>query len=258
MVQKHLNLKKSLSPAMRACLDKAEVVANWLGVNLYLVGGTVRDVKLGRSADQIKDLDLAVEGDAMAFARAISKDTGIPVKSTHPLFGTAVLEDPKGMRVDVATVRTESYDKPGALPRVSFGCMESDLYRRDFTINAMAVGLSPAGQWFDPLNGAGDLRQGLIRVLHEKSFEDDATRLLRAVRYEQRLGFSLEPRTLALFHKAVRGGLLKTISKFRLQNELRLIKGEAKEKSIVKRLRELGVWGNLVDLKVIETEEGRH
>ena len=159
---------------------------------VYLVGGAVRD--LLRGADAV-DLDLAVEGDARSVARTLAEPLGGTARE-HERFGTATVQAPE-LAFDLATTRTESYDEPGALPRVTEATLGEDLRRRDFTINAMAVALGgdDLGHLYDPHGGLADLEAGLIRILHPGSFLDDPTRLLRAVRYETRLGFGMDEDT---------------------------------------------------------------
>ena len=151
------------------------------GTTLYLVGGAVRDLLLGRA---ITDLDLVVEADAVVFARRLAHDLHAAVE-THRRFGTAVLRLPEGERLDVATARAEDYETPGALPRVRAGSIDDDLARRDFTVNAMAmrIGRSNRPDFLDPFGGRRDLRARLVRALHPRSFFDDPTRAFRAVRY---------------------------------------------------------------------------
>ena len=155
----------------------------------YLVGGAVRDLLRGATA---VDLDLAVESDARAVARALAERLGGAARE-HERFGTATVRADT-LSFDLATTRTETYDEPGALPRVEAASLADDLKRRDFTVNAMAVALAgdDLGHLYDPHGGLADLRGGVVRILHAGSFLDDPTRLLRAVRYETRLGFEMD------------------------------------------------------------------
>jgi tRNA nucleotidyltransferase (CCA-adding enzyme) len=150
-------------------------------------------------------------------------------------------------KVDVASTRAESYSNPGALPDVTPDSLSSDLVRRDFTLNSIAVRLGPKGQteWIDPTHGLEDLRKGILRAHHAKTFEDDPTRIFRAVRFEQRFGFKIEKRTLLWLKAAVKGGFLDRVTGERLRNELRLIFMELIPSRAVKRLKDLGVWGHL-------------
>jgi tRNA nucleotidyltransferase (CCA-adding enzyme) len=177
----------------------------------------VRDLVLDRES---VDLDLAVEGDAEPVARgaAARLDARVVV---HPRFGTANISG-HGFNVDLARTRRENYAHPGALPAVAPATLVEDLARRDFTINAMALQLSPkAGELVDPYRGEADLRGGLIRVLHERSFQDDATRMLRAARYACRFGFKLQRESEALVKRDLE--YLQRISGPRLRRELALM-----------------------------------
>ena len=188
------------------------------GQKLYLVGGVVRDLLLGR---ENFDLDLVVEGDAIALAQELAEARQCKLV-THQRFGTAKLTWDGGS-ADLATARSETYAKACALPTVNPSTIRDDLLRRDFTINAMAVALTPDlyGQLLDLYGGLSDLEGKLVRVLHGKSFIDDATRIWRAIRYEQRLSFHLESETLELVKRDA--GYLKKVSGDRIRHELELI-----------------------------------
>ncbi len=172
------------------------------GLRAYIVGGVVRDMILGRKN---LDIDIVTEGPAIPFARSVAEATRAKI-TVYAQFGTATLQWPFGLRLDFVAARQESYPHPGALPRVRPGTLKDDLFRRDFTINAMAVCLNRDrwGRLVDEFGGLPDLREKKIRVLHERSFIDDPTRILRAVRFEQRLRFHIEPRTLGLLKQALR------------------------------------------------------
>ncbi len=210
--------------------------ATKLGQTVYLVGGMVRDLLLGYPSF---DLDLVVEGDAVKLAQQMAEITQAKLL-THPRFGTAKFIY-SNFTLDMATARGETYARPGALPVVTPGTLNDDLSRRDFSINAMAISLTSKdyGELVDPHQGKSDLEHRLIRILHPKSFRDDATRILRAVRYEQRLGFELEPRTAQLLKRDI--PLLDTISGDRIRHELELIFREKQPEFVIKRLAELGV-----------------
>jgi len=210
--------------------------AEALGQSLYLVGGVVRDLLLGYPS---LDIDLVVEGDAITLAQQAT-ELG-PTKATlHPRFGTAKLSLGDFV-IDLASARKETYDRPGALPTVTPGTVRDDIFRRDFSINAMAISLAPGnyGQLIDPYRGKEDLEQRLIRILHPRSFIDDATRILRAIRYEQRLGFELEPRTARLLERDI--VMLDTISGDRIRHELESILKERYPENVLNRLRHFGV-----------------
>jgi tRNA nucleotidyltransferase (CCA-adding enzyme) len=208
---------------LRPVLDAAPRAAGKEG-GVYLVGGTVRDLLLGEPGF---DVDLAVEGDGQAFARALAAELGGRLKP-HDAFGTAVVEYGDGERVDVVTARRESYPAPAALPTVEPSTIEDDLFRRDFTINAMAAALTgpETGSLIDPFEGRRDLEAKTIRVLHDRSFVDDPTRIFRALRYASRYGFELEEHTAALAHEAIEAGLVGRLSPARLRDELVLLLDE--------------------------------
>lgn len=217
---------------------------------ICLVGGAVRDLFMGRTN---LDLDLVVDGDALELAGELAKlgklsgiaDEGVQGRVTlHRRFGTAKFRW-DDLTIDLAMARSETYDRPGALPTVQPGAVEDDLRRRDFSINAMAVFLSPEsfGQLLDPHGGRKDLERGLVRILHDRSFMDDATRMLRAVRYEQRLGFKLEQGTERLLRENI--AMLDTISGSRIRRELELILSEAYPERMLQRARGLGIMSQL-------------
>jgi len=206
------------------------------GQRVYLVGGVVRDLLLGYPNF---DLDLVVEGDAVKLAQQVAETSQAKLLAHHR-FGTAKLKY-ENFTLDLATARKETYAKPGALPAVTPGTLEDDLIRRDFSINAMAISLAANdyGELVDPHQGKSDLEHRLMRILHPGSFSDDATRILRAVRYEQRLGFELETQTTQLLKRDI--PMLDTISGDRIRHELELIFEEKQPEFVVKRLAELGV-----------------
>ncbi len=203
-------------------------------MSLYLVGGVVRDLLLRR---ENWDLDLTVEGDGIAFARLVADRFGAGL-AVFERFATARLVLPNSLKIDIATTRRESYIKPAALPDVTPASLQEDLYRRDFTINAMAIQLNPAtfGELHDPYGGQRDLRAKTIRVLHEGSFIDDPTRIFRAIRFTRRFGFSLEPSTRHLLEKAAATKLIQQLSGPRLCNEILLLLGERDPRKPIKSL----------------------
>ena len=205
---------------------------------VYLVGGTVRDILLG---EPNFDVDIAVEGDGIALARALADALGGRLRP-HAKFGTAVVVYGEGRRVDVVTARTEFYDAPAALPAVEHASIREDLLRRDFTINAMAVSLKGEefGQLVDPFGGRRDLDSRVLRVLHNLSFIDDPTRIFRAIRYENRLGFRMEEHTLGLARGCIEMGLVGDLSSARLRDELFELFEEGDLEHSILRLAELG------------------
>lgn len=229
-------MEKQLPAKLVNFMRLAGKMAHDKGQSLYLVGGVVRDLLLAKLTF---DLDLVVEGDAINLAHQLARISHGKVV-THPHFNTAKLRWNK-LSVDIATARSETYVKPGALPRVKPSTIENDLSRRDFTINAMAVHLSPGhyGELLDLHGGITDLNNRFIRILHEKSFMDDATRIWRGLRYEQRLNFQLETSTLKLLKRDI--SMLDTISGDRIRHELELVLREESPQKALHRAEELNV-----------------
>ncbi|MEZ4767779.1 MAG: CBS domain-containing protein [Caldilineales bacterium] len=268
-----LRMETGLPDPLLDLLRLAGQAAERLGCPLYAVGGFVRDLLLSRPNF---DVDLVVEGDAIALARALAKEHGGRVRS-HKRFGTAkwvlpikerpgegddleralmdslegILASPASL--DFVTARTEFYAEPTVLPTVEHSSIKLDLHRRDFTINTLAICLNPGrwGELLDFYGGARDLEDGLIRVLHTHSFVDDPTRILRAVRFEQRFGFVIEQRTQELIGDAV--ALLERITPARIRHELELIFAEARPEQALRRLEQFGVVREIhPDLRVDE------
>jgi tRNA nucleotidyltransferase (CCA-adding enzyme) len=230
-------LAERLPPPVHELAGRLGRVAARLGVHAYLVGGFVRDLLL---VVPNLDMDVVVEGDGIAFAREVAGELSGRIRS-HTRFETAVVILPDGFKIDVATARMEYYEQPGALPHVEHGSIRMDLYRRDFTINALAVQLDGAdhGRLIDFFGGQRDLEEGAVRVLHDLSFVDDPTRIFRAVRFESRLDFSIAESTLRLMSNAVKGHLVETIAGRRLLGELKGILRERKPLAALRRLQEL-------------------
>ncbi len=207
------------------------------GCHVYVVGGVVRDLLLGHVT---LDLDLAVEGDGIAFARAVA-DRYRAGLAVFERFATARLVFPDGLKMDIATTRRESYAEPALLPTVQPASIEEDLYRRDFTINAIAMQLNPGqfGRLLDVYGGQRDLRARRIRVLHAGSFQDDPTRIFRAIRFEQRFKFRLERKTLRLLTDAASTNLIQQLSGPRLQNEILVLFAERDPARAIARLAKL-------------------
>ena len=201
--------------------------ADKLKVPAYIVGGPVRDKLLGIANN---DLDFVVEGDGIKFAGILNKKLKGRL-TAYKAFGTATIEV-KGNRVDIVTSRKETYKRPAAYPTVKPGTIKDDLFRRDFTINAMAISLNKkdSGKLTDFYGGQKDLRKGLIRVLHDKSFMDDPTRIFRAIRFSVRFGFKIEPHTKKLIKEAVSGGFLGDVNTGRIRKEIELFLQEKSPK----------------------------
>ncbi len=229
-------LQAHLAPSTLELTQRLGEAAARAGMEVYLVGGPVRDVLLGKAP---VDLDLALEGDASALVSRLveSADVRVLMRSQFLTYKLRIGET----TVDLATARRERYPSPGALPQVEAASLQDDLRRRDFTINAMAIALTPHlwGELQDPFGGQADLAQGLVRALHPGSFQDDATRIVRGIRYEQRLGFRLEQRTEELVRQDA--SFLKAISPDRLRHEVDRILQEPAPERVLERAQEMGV-----------------
>lgn len=231
-----VNRLKKLPFRFKEILKVTSSVARKLDADVYLVGGVVRDLILGKLHF---DLDIVVEGDAMAVAKALAKHYGLSFRRHHA-FGTATVDFGK-FKVDFATARRERYTHWGALPKVKPAGLKDDLYRRDFTINAMAISLNKKdyGTLIDYYGGARDLKGGVLRVLHKNSFLEDPTRILRAIRFEQRFLFKIEKNTYKWMKEAVFLDALKFVNPHRLRDEVILILKEPKPHRYIKRIRQL-------------------
>jgi tRNA nucleotidyltransferase (CCA-adding enzyme) len=214
-------------------------LADRMDLAVYVFGGCVRDLLLGI---ENLDLDLVVEGDGIAFAKKLAEMKQARVRA-HPRFGTAVVVLPDGFKLDVATARTEYYEYPTALPTVEQSSIKKDLYRRDFTINALAVQLNAKrfGEVLDFYGGQRDLHDKVVRVLHGLSFVEDPTRVFRALRFAIRFGFRLSRDTEALIEGAVKMNLFHRLSGHRLLEELKLLLGERGPTEAVRRMADLGL-----------------
>jgi tRNA nucleotidyltransferase (CCA-adding enzyme) len=237
---------KKLPKKYRDILAKTAVAAQESGVKVYLVGGVVRDLLLGKPNF---DLDVVVEGDAIALAKRISEKFSLDFKKHHS-FGTATVyfDD---IKIDFATSRRETYVHNGALPRVDPASLKEDLFRRDFTINSMAVSLNKAdyGLLIDPYQGSVDLKNKIVRVLHDKSFFDDPTRILRAIRFQERFSFKLEAQTAKWMKQALASDVLGCVNPHRWRDEITLILKEEDPLKPLKRLNSL-VFLSFIDKKI--------
>ena len=237
--------KKSIVSLMRERLPKnilsilgqAGEVAKELGFQAYVVGGFVRDLFIRQ---ENLDVDLVIEGDGIAFAKTFAARYGARAR-VFQKFKTAVVIFPDGFKIDVATARTEYYDAPGALPVVEYSSIKMDLYRRDFTINTLAVNLNPGefGTLLDFFGAHRDLKERRISVLHNLSFVEDPTRVFRAIRFEQRFGFRISKLTINLIQNAVKNNFFDRLSGVRLFHELELILHEENPIPAIARLAEL-------------------
>ena len=227
----------AVSGGQLAVLSALRQLASEEEVPVYLVGGAVRDYVLGIP---IRDLDFVVVGNATIVATELANNLSGTV-TVHQRFGTATVEI-NGDRVDIVTARKEAYASPGSLPEVSFSDLNDDLARRDFSINAMALPLSgESPNVIDPHGGLHDLANGSIAILHSDSFTDDPTRMLRAVRYEQRLGFQIFETTMAELKKSINEGHVPAVSGDRWRQEFQKIFDEDRGSEMFSRAIEIGI-----------------
>ncbi len=232
-------IKRRLPPDTIRLLHDLGATGDDLGLPVYAVGGFVRDLLLG--VDNL-DLDLTVEGDGIFFAERFARAQGGRIRS-HPTFGTAVVVLPNGCKLDVASTRLEYYESPGVLPTVERSSLRHDLYRRDFTINTLAICINSDrfGMVTDFFGGQQDILQRTVRVLHNLSFVEDPTRVFRAIRFEQRLSFRIAPHTENLIRSTVRMKVLERVGGVRLFNELVQILNEQEPLGAVRRMAMLGL-----------------
>lgn len=225
----------NLPEKIKKIINLSKEIASKMEVRIYLVGGFVRDLILGVSNF---DLDIAVERNALDFASqlALLLDAKLTL---HRRFGTANLVTSDNIKIDIATTRKEYYLKPAVLPTVEPAGIEEDLKRRDFTINAVAIRLYPNEEIVDFFGGYSDIIEKKIRILHPKSFIDDPTRILRAIRFEQRFSFKIENDTLKRLKEAVKLKMLNRVHPHRMRDELILLLKEEKVLNCIKRLNEL-------------------
>jgi tRNA nucleotidyltransferase (CCA-adding enzyme) len=244
------NLLSNLNSKSLNFVRSIGLLAEECGMTAYLVGGPVRDLMLKLPN---VDLDITVEtpyklsadkgtgniGNAMRLADVFAGGQAGSKVTKYPAFKTATVLLSDGTLIDFATARSETYVRGGAFPAVKPSRIKDDLFRRDFTINAMAVEINPKswGKLVDPFKGRVDLTAKKIRVLHEKSFLDDPTRILRAARFKARLGFSIEAKTLKLLKSAIKIKVLETIKPQRYLKDFEKIKKEPKSLEAIKCLK---------------------
>ncbi|MCL2766404.1 MAG: CBS domain-containing protein, partial [Peptococcaceae bacterium] len=233
-------IRRSLAPDYLEILRWTGDVATSQDVRIFAAGGIVRDLLLGL---ECTDVDLVVEGDGIQLAKELSRKHQGYLR-VHAHFGTAKVFFPNGCQVDVTSSRVEYYHHPAAMPEVETSTLSKDLYRRDFTINAMALSLNKGsfGDVMDYFGGKEDLERGHVRVLHNLSFVEDPLRMLRAVRFEQRYYMQIEPHTRKLLDEAVDNDMLSKVSKERLWEELKNIFSEARPGLVLNRISELKLW----------------
>lgn len=219
-------------------LTQISKVAKEAQVSVYLIGGIVRDIFLHVPND---DVDIVVEGDGISFAKRLQQQYGGDV-TVHDSFGTATWHHPAGIDIDVATSRLEYYDHPAALPDVETSTLQEDLYRRDFTINAMAIQLDEDhfGKLIDPFHGQLDLKEKRMKILHNLSFVEDPTRILRGIRFEIRFGFAMDEQTEALARHSMERVI--ELSATRMIHEMERLFAEVDPVKVLDRLFELTFW----------------
>ena len=232
-------VRNRLPAAIFNLLDQAGNMAESLGYRVYAVGGFVRDILLHRPN---LDIDLVVEGDGIAFASKLAESLNGRIRS-HRKFKTAVIILPDGQRIDVATARLEYYEHPAALPTVELSSIKMDLFRRDFSINALAIELNPGrfGRLVDFFDGQNDIKEKIIRVLHSLSFIEDPTRILRAIRFEQRFNFRIGAQTERLIKNALQLNMFHKLTGSRIFQELKLILQEKRPLTCLKRMQSFGL-----------------
>jgi tRNA nucleotidyltransferase (CCA-adding enzyme) len=235
------NLSRQLNKQPKEVLERLNFIARLaeeLNCPAYAVGGFVRDLVMGLKDF---DLDVVVEGDGINFAKELHSRIAGSAFIKHRQFGTATVSFEDKAKVDIASARKEIYEHPASLPRVTFGTIKDDLGRRDFSVNAMALDISRHnfGALVDFFAGTDDIKKKLIRALHGASFIDDPTRILRAIRFEQRFNFRIEPGTLRLIREALDLRMLEKVHNHRLRDELILILKEPQAIKCVKRINAL-------------------
>jgi len=226
-----------LTSAERKIIQGISALAAKRGERAYIVGGFARDILLGLPN---LDIDCVVEGDACGLAGELSTELGVGNISLNKKFNTAKITT-GDLTIDIASAREEKYTEAGALPTVRLSTIRQDAMRRDFSINALYISIHPRdfGKLCSEQSHLDDLKKGVIRVFHDKSFEDDPTRIFRALRFAARFGFRIEPRTRRLLQKAIKDGMLEKISPFRAKREIMFLLGEINAPEAVKMARAL-------------------
>lgn len=221
-------------------LERISQIGDRLNILLYVVGGFVRDLLLNIPN---RDIDIVVEGEGIPFAACLAEEFGGRVTS-HEKFGTSVVIFPDGYRIDIATARMEYYKYPGALPTVQKSSVKSDLFRRDFTVNSMALKLTGANAYclIDFFNGERDLRSREIHVLHSLSFIEDPCRLFRAIRFERRFNFAMGKQAEAFMRSTIKKRLVDALSGARLFNEIKILLNEKDPMDCIRRMHEFDLF----------------
>ncbi len=228
-------MESRLTPEQQAAVQKVQSLAAEQGVNVFLVGGALRDMLCGYP---IGDLDFTVEGNALKFLRVVEKMPGVEVVEVDEEWREGRFVFPGDVPVEIAQCRTERYVKTGVPPEISFASIQEDLRRRDFSMNSIGLSLNPAsrGLVLDPNNGIGDIERREIRVVHNYAIVDDPSRMLRLVRLRTRLHFNVDPKTESQFQSAKERGLIEYALPLRLKLELQKITREPSPTEIIKAL----------------------
>ena len=236
------NIKDKFSLTDITVLDKIIDITSKKKIRCYLVGGAVRDIILGKTP---KDLDFVVDKKAENISSEIALELNGEVLSNSE-FGTSKLSFKKSI-YDIANARSETYAHPGALPKVTRNSIDKDLWRRDFSINSIAIQLTQDEDWqiLDPTDGLADISHGTIRVLHDKSFVDDPTRIFRAIKYSTRFGFSIDEKTEKLIGDCIKSNYINKISGNRILSEVSQILEEDHFKTSIKLLSSLGILSSI-------------
>jgi tRNA nucleotidyltransferase (CCA-adding enzyme) len=236
-------LQERLPAHVLRLLRQIGSAADAMNCKAYAVGGFVRDVYLRMAT---LDIDIVIEGDGVAFARSFAANHGYGVK-VYKKFGTAVIMIDEAMKVDIASARLEYYEKPAALPTVEWSSIKLDLYRRDFTINTLAVCLNRRnfGQLIDFFGARRDIKEKQIRVLHNLSFVEDPSRIFRAIRFEKRFDFQISKLTRSLIENAVKSEFLQNLSGKRIFSEVQLLLKEERVRTLMKRLNDFDVLSSI-------------
>jgi len=238
---------KIRSSPWKDILEELRKITSQYNISIYAIGEFVRDLLLGQSNF---DLDIVVEGDVqLIISKIMDKWEGKVI--THPQFGTSEIILSDGKRIDIATARIEHYEEPGSLPKVERSSLWLDLKRRDFAINALAMSLNEEnfGEIIDLYGRLEDLTRKELRILHNLSFVEDPTRILRGIRLEARLGFTFEEKTFKLLKEAIENGFLNKIAKERLKDEIILILQESQPEKVLKRLEELNALSYIFPIR---------
>lgn len=246
-------MNKFLSFEVLQLLKEIGKLADQVNYSAYVIGGIVRDLVIGRTN---QDIDIVVEGNGITFANLLAEHLGGTVRC-HEKFGTATWKHPSRLKIDITSARTEYYDYPAALPTVEMSSLKEDLFRRDFTINAMAIKINNDhfGNLIDYFHGYNDIEHNKIKILYNLSFVEDPTRILRAVRFEQRFGFNMDQQTLEL--AMISADKIISTSKPRIAHELNILLKEDHPVEALVRLHEIGVIRFLVGTNSFDEQKLR-